>query len=175
VLSYKLNFTSSKKLSFNGAYTFNKTVINNEKAPPAALQNGALIPVRLIDTLSAGLIKSALPRQKLIGSIDYTTNKLNLTLRISYFGKVTAWEKPPGLPHRSQTFGGRTLTDLVGSYKLTSKLQITMGANNLLNVYPDKVNPNFATYNNGQVPYSRSGLQFGFNGRYTYLSAQLRF
>lgn len=175
VLSYKLNFTSSKKLSFNGAYTFNKTVINNEKAPPAALQNGALIPVRLIDTLSAGLIKTAQPRQKLIGSIDYTTNKLNLTLRISYFGKVTAWEKPIGLPHRSQTFGGRTLTDIVGSYKLTSKLQITIGANNLLNVYPDKVNPNFASYTNGQVPYSRSGLQFGFNGRYTYTSIQFRF
>ncbi|MEY4728778.1 MAG: hypothetical protein RLZZ390_1302, partial [Bacteroidota bacterium] len=175
VVNYKKNLSQSRKLSLNGAYTFNKTVINNEKAPPTALQNGALIPVRLIDTLSAGLIKTAQPRQKLIGSVDYTTNKINLTLRVSYFGKVTAWEKLPGLPHRSQTFGGRTLTDLVGSYKLTSKLQITIGANNLLNVYPDKVNPNFATYNNGQVPYSRSGLQFGFNGRYTYLSVQFRF
>jgi iron complex outermembrane receptor protein len=174
VLSYKSNLTSSKKLSLSGAFSFNKTVINNEKAPPALLQNGALIPVRLIDTLSAGVIKTGLPQQKIIGSIEYTTNKLNLTLRMTYFGKVTAWEKPPGLPHRSQTFGGRTLTDLLGSYKITSKLQITLGANNLFSVYPDKVNPNFATYNNGQVPYSRSGLQFGFNGRYTYLSAQLR-
>jgi iron complex outermembrane receptor protein len=175
VVSYKTNLTASKKLSFNGAFTFNKTVINNEKAPPTALQNGALIPVRLIDTLSAGLIKTGLPQQKIIGSIDYATNKLNLTLRMTYFGKVTAWEKPPGLPHRSQTFGGKILTDLSGSYKLTSKLQISIGANNLLNVYPDKVNPNFASYNFGQVPYSRSGLQFGFNGRYSYLSAQLRF
>lgn len=175
VMSYKRNLTKSRKLSFNGAFTFNKTSINNEKAPPPILQNGALIPIRLIDTLSQGLIKTAQPRQKLIGSVDYSTNKINLTLRLSYFGKVTVWEKPPGIPHRSQTFGGRTLTDLVGSYKLTSKLQITIGANNLLNVYPDKVNPNFASYTNGQVPYSRSGLQFGFNGRYTYLSAQFKF
>lgn len=175
VISYKQTLIKNRKLSLNAAYTFNQTTITKEKAPPTILQNGALIPIRLIDTLSEGLIKTAQPRQKLIGSIDYTTDKINLTLRISYFGEVTAWEKPNGLPHRSQTFSGRTLTDLVGSYRLTEKLQLTFGANNLFNIYPDKVNPNFATYNNGQVPYSRSALQFGFNGRYTYTSVQLRF
>jgi iron complex outermembrane receptor protein len=51
---------------------------------------------------------------------------------------------------------------------------LTFGVNNLFNVYPEKVNKNYASYTNGQVPYSRSGLQFGFNGSYYFTSIQIR-
>lgn len=174
VLSYKLELAKSRRLTFNAAFALNETKITKEKNAPEQLTKNALVPVKLIDTISVGLITTAQPRQKLIGNLEYSTNKLTMNLRVSRFGKVMAWEKPNGIPHRSQTFSAKTLTDFMVSYKLLSKLQISVGVNNLLNVYPDKVDPSYATYSNGQVPYSRSGIQFGFNGSYYFTSIQLR-
>jgi iron complex outermembrane receptor protein len=174
VMSYKLELAKSRRLTFNAAFALNETKITKEKNAPELLTNNALVPVKLIDTISVGLITTAQPRQKLIGNLEYSTNKLTMNLRVSRFGKVTAWEKPNGIPHRSQTFSAKTLTDFMVSYKLVSKLQISVGVNNLLNVYPDKVDPSYATYSNGQVPYSRSGIQFGFNGSYYFSSIQLK-
>ena len=174
VLSYKQDLTASSKLVVNAAWAYNQTKITKEKNPPEKLISDALVPVRLIDTISIGLTTTAQPRQKIISSVEYSTNKTTLLVRLSYFGTVTAWEKPSGIPHRSQTFGAKTLTDFLMSYKLKSKIQLTFGVNNLFNVYPDKVNKNYASYTNGQVPYSRSGLQFGFNGSYCFTSIQIR-
>lgn len=174
VLSYKQDLTASSKLVVNAAWAYNQTKITKEKNPPEKLISDALVPIRLIDTISTGLITTAQPRQKIISSVEYTSNKTTLLVRLSHFGTVTAWEKPAGIPHRSQTFGAKTLTDFLMSYKLQSKIQLTFGVNNLFNVYPEKVNKNYASYTNGQVPYSRSGLQFGFSGSYYFTSIQIR-
>jgi iron complex outermembrane receptor protein len=174
VLSYKQDLTASSKLVVNAAWAYNQTKITKEKNPPEKLISDALVPIRLIDTISIGLITTAQPRQKIISSVEYTSNKTTLLVRLSHFGTVTAWEKPAGIPHRSQTFGAKTLTDFLMSYKFKSKIQLTFGVNNLFNVYPEKVNKNYASYTNGQVPYSRSGLQFGFNGSYYFTSIQIR-
>ena len=174
VLSYKQEITANSKLIFNAAWAFNQTQITKEKSLPEKLNAGALVPVRLIDTISIGLITTAQPRQKIIGSAEYSNNKTTLLVRVSHFGQVTAWEKPSGIPHRSQTFRAKTLTDLLLSRKIGSKLQLSVGVNNLFNVYPDKVDKNYASYTNGQVPYSRSALQFGFNGSYYFTSIQWR-
>lgn len=174
VLSYKQELSANSKLVFNAALALNQTQITKEKSLPEKLNAGALVPVRLIDTISIGLITTAQPQQKIIGSAEYSNNKTTILLRVSHFGAVTAWEKPAGIPHRSQTFRAKSLTDLLFSQKIGTRLQVSFGINNLFNIYPDKVNKNYASYTNGQVPYSRSGLQFGFNGSYYFTSIQIR-
>lgn len=96
-------------------------------------------------------------------------------MRINYFGPVTAWEKPANQPHRSQTFSGKTLTDVVLSYNLTKNITISAGGNNIFDVYPDRVFSNYASYFNGQTPFTRNANQFGFNGAYYYLNAVFNF
>lgn len=51
-----------------------------------------------------------------------------------------------------------------------------------LDTYPDKWNNRrdgatgeAASYSNGQTPYTRNANQFGFNGSYYYLSANVKF
>ncbi len=87
----------------------------------------------------------------------------------------TAWEKPTGLSHRSQTFGGKNLFDASVVYTFNKMFTLTVGGNNLTNVYPDRVFTNYASYSNGQVPYTRNANQFGFNGSYYYGNLTVNF
>jgi iron complex outermembrane receptor protein len=175
VASYKHNFTPKRVLNASVAFTFNKTEITSQKATPEALRAGATSTIKLIDTVSVSLIETSQPRNKVLASIGYQEGKFNITAKATYFGEVKAWEKPAGLPHRSQVFGGKTLIDASFSYDIFKMFSITIGGNNLFNVYPDKVLTTFASYSSGQIPYTRNAGQFGFNGSYYYTTLNLKF
>ncbi|MCS6968302.1 MAG: TonB-dependent receptor [Cytophagales bacterium] len=175
VTTYKHSFNDRKSLTASLALTMNRTKISRIKPTPAELQAGSTRPVVLLDTISIALIETSQPREKVLGSVAYQWNKLTATVRINYFGPVTAWEKPANQPHRSQTFSGKTLTDVVLSYNLTKNITISAGGNNIFDVYPDRVFSNYASYFNGQTPFTRNANQFGFNGAYYYLNAVFNF
>lgn len=175
VTTFKHEFNENNGFTASLALTLNKTQINSINATPSQLQEGTRTPVALIDTISISLIETSQPRNKVLLSLGYQWKKLNFTIRATYFGEVTAWEKPANLPHRKQTFGGKTLTDVVLNYNITKKLMLTLGANNLFDVYPDKVFANYASYFNGQTPYTRNANQFGFNGAFYYANLTFNF
>jgi iron complex outermembrane receptor protein len=175
VTTWKHQFSNSRKIQTSLALTLNSTSITGRKAPPERLTSGATMPVKLIDTISESLITMALPQQKVITNVEYATKRFQLFLRITYFGKVTAWEKPPGLWHRSQVFKGKAVCDLSAGYALSRRWKISIGVNNLFNIYPDRVDKSYASYTSGQVPYTRGALQFGFNGAFYFTSMQLQF
>jgi iron complex outermembrane receptor protein len=175
VTSFKHNFTPKRSINASLAFTINQTEITSQKATPAQLQAGATSPIKLIDTVSISLIETSQPRNKILFSLGYQIGKCNITAKASYFGKVIAWEKPVGLPHRSQTFYGKTLIDATVNYDVTKKFSVTLGGNNLFDVYPDKVSSTYASYSSGQIPFTRNANQFGFNGAYYYVTLNLRF
>lgn len=186
VTTYKYDFSERSRLSTSLAFTFNATNIVRTAATPAALQAGTTKPILLIDTVSIGLIERAQPRQKVLFSLTYSLGKFSLTPRVSYFGAVTAYEKPANIttpasaaryvPHISQVFAGKTLFDLALVYNPARAVSLTIGANNLTNVYPDKVDASrFGSYSNGEIPYTRNAAQFGFNGAYYYSNVTLTF
>jgi len=101
-------------------------------------------------------------------------------LRISYFGKVTSLADTTGgaafatnafdnnkVETLDQTFSSKAITDLSFSYDINKYVSINIGANNLFDVYPDKL----THYNNtstGRFVYSRAVSQYGYNGRYLF-------
>ncbi len=137
------------------AFTFNQTKITEIKKTPAQLQEGTVKPIAIIDTINIALIETAQPRQKVILSLDYSIGKFNFIARGTYFGDVTAWEKPTNLPHQPQTFSGKTLIDASVGFNITKKILLTVGSNNITNVYPDKVITTYSAYGTGQTPYNR--------------------
>jgi iron complex outermembrane recepter protein len=175
VTSFKHNFAPKRALNASVAFTVNKTEIISQKATPSLLQAGATSNIKLIDTVSISLIETSQPRNKILASVGYTAGKFNITTKATYFGKVIAWEKPAGLPHRAQTYAGKTLIDFTANYDVSKKFSITIGANNLFNTYPDKTLSNYASYSSGQIPYTRNANQFGFNGSYYYTTLNLKF
>lgn len=116
--------------------------------------------------------EEAIPRIKAGLSHDFGWKNLSIYLRNTYFGKVTGADNidinGDGIvaPNEHQTMTDRVITDLSLGYKLSSKITLTIGANNLFDVYPSR---NLrASSNNGQFVYTRSTSQFGINGRYLF-------
>jgi iron complex outermembrane recepter protein len=132
-------------------------------------------------------IRNLAPQHRINASANWKLGDFTMNLRGNYYsswsnaleynlvapvpGSLTA---PP-----SQRFGAKLLTDFDISYTLMEHFTLTVGANNLFDVYPDKirasvVNPIYALsggLNDGQV-YPRSGGPFGINGGFYY--ARLR-
>lgn len=117
------------------------------------------------DQASRIYLESAVPRQKINLSFNYTLDKFNVFLRNVYFGEV---EGATNVDADRQTFGGKFVTDLSLGYQLTKNLKWTVGANNLFDVYPDKVRDGSSLQGAGYFLYSRTGQQFGFNGRFAF-------
>jgi iron complex outermembrane receptor protein len=152
---------------------------------------------RLFDRLERSRYESSVPKSKLTLSANYALSKWGFLLRAVRFGEVTfknavdPTDPANNLPREmDQTFSAKWITDISISYKIIKSLNFTLGANNLFDVYPDKmyIDPrnhqfnfsgdavsNFPTppavrdnTSNGHFLYSRNVTQFGFSGRYVF-------
>jgi iron complex outermembrane recepter protein len=175
VMSYKKQINNDNRFTGSLAFTVNKTTITDVIETPAALQAGTVAKVLLIDTVTRALIETSQPHTKVLLSLGYQYKNFAINARSTYFGEVTTWEKPTGIPHRAQTFAGKNLIDLSVTYNINKTFGLTVGGNNITDVYPDKVYSYYASYTNGQVPYTRNANQFGFNGSYYYGTLTVNF
>ncbi len=116
------------------------------------------------------------PRLKAGLTVNYKRKKWGAMLRNVYFGQVKYVDPNPNpvlnyntkeLESLDQTFAPKVVTDLTLSYQLTSNINITMGGNNIFNIYPDK-QTHSENVSYGRFPYSRRVQQFGFNGAYYF-------
>jgi iron complex outermembrane receptor protein len=117
------------------------------------------------DQASRIYLESAVPRQKINLSLNYHLHKFNVFLRNVYFGAV---EGATNVDTDRQTFGAKVVTDLSFGFELTKSIKWTIGANNLFDIYPDKVRNGSSLQGAGYFLYSRTGQQFGFNGRFVF-------
>lgn len=107
------------------------------------------------------LIETNTPRHKGTFAINYGVKKFNFLLRNTYFGEVTRNGFPFGI---EQKHAGKVVTDLTVSYKVTSKVQLIIGANNLLDVFPDK-----QAYENSYFGvFKYAPVQMGTTGAYYF-------
>ena len=101
-----------------------------------------------------------------------TRQPLLARLSVTRVGEISTIA--PQLPEQDQTFSPLVVTDVSVSYQVTKAMQISLGANNLFDVYPDKVDDPRLT-NDGTVPYSRFATQIGFNGASYYAGLNFKF
>ncbi|NOY47493.1 MAG: TonB-dependent receptor [Chlorobi bacterium] len=135
--------------------TFSKTEVKNVKS---------ILGTPILDDRAIGFIESAMPRTKINLTHSYRNGKWDFLLRNVYFGSVNDPDFQ-GSPNPVE-YGAKIVTDLSASVAFTDNLRLTVGANNLLDVYPDEV-PAGSNYGR-QFVFSRRTSQFGFNGRYIF-------
>lgn len=75
-----------------------------------------------------------------------------------------------GLP-TDPYYSPKIVTDLSIGYNFTNNFSLVIGANNLLDVYPDEANPAFQS--SGRFVYSRRSPQFSFSGRHVFARVSL--
>ena len=110
-------------------------------------------------------LEEAVPRTKVNLSNSLIAGKFNFFLRNVYFGKVT---EAVSDPTRQQVFDGKVITDLSVGFKATDALTLTVGSNNIFDIYPEAADPAFDNRSSGRFDWSRSAQQFGFSGRFLF-------
>lgn len=113
------------------------------------------------------------PADKIILSIHYKKRKFGLDLRNTRFGKTAIVFDSRNID-RDEFFSPRLLTDLSMNYTLNKWITITVGANNLLNVYPEPLRNSLNT-GEGIFIYAQEASPFGFNGGYYFLNIAFNF
>lgn len=164
------------------------------------------LSLTLFDRQQRGRIETAQPNSKISLVLTYAIGRWELLGRAVRFGQVQFLNNvDPGLVNKStgaffndvalgtdQVFGAKVVSDLVVTFKIRSGIAISVGGNNIFDVYPDKVyldprnslaavyanpiqgaNKTPGGYNSGRDASNRGRLlfnpnQFGFNGRFLF-------
>lgn len=174
--SYRTDMAGGK-LNLTLAYNYNRSKVT--KYNP-----GVIGITQLID------IKHLAPAHRANFAANWQSGNFAVNLRESYYG---SWRDSSDYPLRAgnvssgaiidgQHFGAKFITDLDVSYTFMDNYTLTVGANNLFNTYPDKIqatvnNPIFAltgSISNGSV-YPRSGGPFGINGGFWYARLKIKY
>ena len=165
VLTYQEKFGLGK-LRADLSATFNKTNVVGDVHASDLLKGKE---ATYFDRSSRIYLESAVPRTKVNLSLNYSLDKWNVYLRNVYFGEVDGATNNLA---DAQTFGGKVITDLSFGYAVNKNISVTIGANNLLDVYPDKTNVG-SLRGAGYFLYSRTGQQFGTGGRFAFARLSL--
>jgi len=173
VITHDALLGDNAKLKTDLAATFSKTNrVGNIHASQVLIDAGKVDTY--FDEASRVYLEEAVPGTKLNLSHSLTTDKFNVFLRNVYFGEVT--EATTDLD-RQQVFGTKIVTDLSFGYKVSESTTITVGANNLLDVEPDRAELEFSdggtNRSSGRFDWSRRAQQFGVGGRFIF--ARLNF
>ncbi|MER3373961.1 MAG: TonB-dependent receptor [Allomuricauda sp.] len=164
VVDHKANISDNVSLTNTLAFTLSETSVEKVKVPQAIANAG--LSDTYFDPTSRIYLESAVPTTK--GNLSHNVkigDNWNFFLRNGYFGEVreATNENDPTIDY---TFGAKIVTDFTIGYSFTDSATFTIGANNLLDVYPDKNDPAFRS--DGRFIYSRRSVQFGQNGRYVF-------
>lgn len=206
---YILKLNDLGKLTFTLGANANTTKVTHIKATPAAL--AAITTTPLFDITEKTRLEKGQPKNNLNLAVNWEVGKWSFLLRDVRYGQVStvafasataaqiAALTPgydvayvPAVPGTVggtttnqqiiQTFGAKWLTDLDITYHYTKQISVSVGANNLFDVYPDQnirsvVSGGTAfngSDNAGTFPYS-SLSPFGFNGAFYYAKLSLKY
>ena len=151
---------------------FFETEIRGGITTPAPIAEAGF---EIFDRKEQSRILTARPKSKILLRAAYRRGALSATLNNSRFGAVT-WQHAAD-PAMDQTFDPRIVTDLNVEYRLNETVRFGAGLNNLLNVYPEKIDNkgDVLTDLGGRFQYPWEVNQFGFNGRTGTVRLRIRF
>lgn len=151
-------------LSLTASYNYNKTDIRKIAANPPEL-TALDANLQRVGRDERGRIEEGAPRDKIVLGANWDFDRWAFNLGATRYGKFTVRVSETGDPANDQTYASKWLLDVSGTWKPADGWALTLGADNILDEYPDKTV--FPSSNFGQFPYSIQS-PFGFNGAYVY-------
>jgi iron complex outermembrane recepter protein len=175
VADYALTLGRASSLTLTASANLTRTKVLQVNVPPSLISRFGADPAALQTSFfgrgERNRLEDALPRER--GSLAARLNVAGLSalVRASYYGEV--FYKPDN-PDNDETFGAKTLIDLDIGYQMGKHFRLSVGAENLLNTFPDRQTKE-ANISFGRFTYSRYVSQFGQNGGFYYGRLQLFF
>ncbi|WP_313333569.1 TonB-dependent receptor [Sphingobium yanoikuyae] len=161
VATYRHNIGSFAKMDWSVGYNYNKNIITriSDNPPELAALGEDYV---LFDRVSQANLTKNLPKTKFyIGNL-LSIGDFSLNTRVVRYGEVATLQNQTS---RDRYFGAKWLTDAELTWKVNDTLGISIGANNLFNVYPDENGIASAANGSGFYPTT---IPYGFTGGYYY-------
>ncbi len=158
-------------LTLSAAYNQSDTEVTRVDPNPPELDALGVGNV-LFGVEERNTIESASPDDKLILSADWTSERWSILLRGTRWGEATRVFNFGGGFEPEQTYGAEWGIDVDVEFAVTEKLRLAVGANNVLDEYPDLSSADIGYF--GNLPYDV--LQpITFNGAFYYLRTTYAF
>lgn len=199
VISQKYDVIQDFTIRNDFALSYNETKRVGDLNVPQSIINAGGDPYiySFFPESSRIYLEEAIPKLKANLTTTFSIKKLDIYLRNSYFGKVT----DPGATdvnldgfssvYEHPEYSAKIVTDLSFGYQINDKFRLTIGFNNIGDVYPDRNNPATPAFTNttptlspapstdlsnaNQFAYSRAVSQFGLNGRFGFARLGFKF
>ena len=162
--NYRL-IAGSGTLDFSLAYNYTQNGITRVDPLPVILRGTATIYTDALDDVTRNSIVRNRPNDRASFTANYSISRLHALGRASYYGDFR-----DGSSDGIETFGAKTLFDSEIGYRFDA-VNVSVGARNLFNVYPDQQTIADNT-NNGTFPYPGAS-PFGYNGRFVYVRTEI--
>ena len=164
VANYRM-LAGNGTFDFVFAFNYSKNRITRVSPLPAILQGTPTIYTSALDIVTINAIERNRPDRRSSFTTNYSLGRFHAMGRASDYGSYV-----DGSLDGLETFGAKMLLDGELGYRFQA-VNISIGARNLLNVYPDQVQVSDNT-NNGTFIYPGAS-PFGYNGRFVYLRSEI--
>lgn len=166
VATYNQPFANDSQLDFSLGANFNDIQVQGAVNTSPKLEDQADIYLRSWDRLE---LEDGDPKSKITATVNYNIGKLSAMVRGTRFGEVSLnTGKNFGEP---QTYSAQLVTDVSLSYEVAENINLTAGANNALDAYPDEHLYDNSYYGVFKYPPA----QQGFNGAYYFTKLTLKY
>ncbi len=194
VINYKVDLGGGKlRMSFAGSI-INNSVEKDNKGVPIVNASPTLIANKQLpyyfNREDQSRLEIANPRSKFSATFNYKIDKFSAMVRGVRFGSVTyldsylnsstnqyadpastaSWSKNTfdgQVESFDQVFSPKLVIDASMGYEIAKGLSLTVGANNLFDIYQD-IQTHSGNESSGRFVYSRRVSQMGYNGRYVF-------
>lgn len=174
--SYSSDFDEMGNVDWSLGFNYNKTEITRISSLPPAVFNAAFGQTDLLSVTAKDALATATPRVKTIANALWTKDKFSVNLRGTVYGPTS--QRQIGDRVYDTSIGTTMIVDLNLGYKLTPKIRLDVGANNLF----DKQAPTIGFRDDGTRPINGnvynaplSYTPWGINGGYYYARATINF
>lgn len=158
------------------AANYNDTKVTKVRSTPTAIASSGQ---ELFNRVAISTLETASPSLKASLAAIWRNGPVTLRLRNTLFGQSSSYTDPGDGNYYLDFTGTKLVTDFDASYRVHSRLTISAGANNLFNVFPNRVNAAglaaSAAAGNPAVEIYPSFSPLGINGGYYFVRANLEF
>jgi len=174
VLTYSDSYGSLGRVDWTAAANFNKVKVDNIKPQPAVLGSQ-----QIVNAVAQSSLEKSSPKYRINLGAVWRKSDWTVSLRENIFGRSSNITTFDNSVYYETNTGVKYITDLDITYQLAKAWAVTVGANNLFDVYPAKLNPEYRqilnTKGSQNVAQYPSYSPIGINGGYYYAKLNYRF
>ncbi|GAB7127706.1 TonB-dependent receptor [Silvimonas sp. JCM 19000] len=130
---YTSDFKQYGLVKWSAGYAWDKTEITHLKSTPTVLQN---LGYALFNRQQQGDLTVGTPRDKLVFGGNWLYERFTTDLRLTRYGQYT---ETGTVASNDRVYGAKWITDLDVAFEASKHVTVAVGANNLFDVYPDKI------------------------------------